>query len=113
MAGPCQAASCASHCAASDCAKCQPNSPTSGYQLEPGPGMCGRCMGLGAGPVATVGNSGGLTLTTRGGNGGRSLIYDFVCDKSGSPSAGPGPLVGPPGEIGTQYVITWSTPLAW
>ncbi len=74
--------------------------------------MCGRCFGLGAGPVATVGESGGLTLTTRGGLGGRTLVYHFICDKSAPSSAGPAPLVGPPGGKGMQYVITWKSPLA-
>jgi len=117
VAGPCAAADCTSYCSASACKACKPASPSSGYQLEPGKtaaAACRRCMGLGSAPVASAGGSaaGGLTVTTAGGNGGRYMVYDFVCDPSGNPTAGPSALVGPPGKIGMHYVITWKTPLA-
>jgi alpha-L-fucosidase len=118
ISSPCEAAACTSHCAASACAACKPAAPSSGYQLEPGATSaqaCGRCMGLGAAPVASAAGgsaAGGLALTTSGGFGARYLIYDFVCDAGGSRTAGPDALVGPPGKIGMHYVITWRTPLA-
>ena len=114
VVGPCAAADCTSYCSASACKACQPASPSSGYQLEPGKtaaAACGRCMGLGSAPVASSTGE-GLTVTTAGGNGGRHMVYDFVCDPGGSPAAGPSALVGPPGKIGMHYIITWKTPLA-
>ena len=58
----------------------------------------------------------GLRITMAGGSGGRTVVYDMICDKSASPTAGPSGLVGThlagfPNPALT-YLITWRTPHA-
>lgn len=58
----------------------------------------------------------GMRITMTGGDGGRTLVYDMVCDKSVPPTAGPTGLVGThiagfPNPALT-YLITWPTPHA-
>ena len=114
VSSPCAAAACASYCPASACSACHPAAPSSGYQLKPGKTAaeaCGRCFGLGAAPVASVsGSAARLTLTNRPlVNGGRHLVYNFVCDPGGSPDAGPNALVQ---AAAMHYAVTWKTPHA-
>ena len=58
----------------------------------------------------------GMRITMTGGSGGRTLVYDMICDETAPPTVGPIGLVGThvagfPNPALT-YLITWPTPHA-
>jgi hypothetical protein len=79
---------------------------------------CGLALGALAQNSTSALPSGkdGMRITMAGGAGGRTLVYDMVCDETASPTAGPTGLVGThvagfPNPALT-YLITWPTPHA-
>jgi alpha-L-fucosidase len=91
---------------------------TSSAVQSPTATSCGLALGALShnSTAALPSGADGMRITMIDGDGGRTLVYDMVCDKAASPAAGPTGLVGThvagfPNPALT-YLITWPTPHA-
>jgi hypothetical protein len=91
---------------------------SSAVQNPHGTTDCGLLLGMRRenSTAALPSGEAGMRITMAGGTGGRTLVYDMICDRTVPPTAGPSGLVGT--HVGgfpnpaLTYLITWRTPHA-